>query len=101
MLGLEVANEMRGRVFAFVQSLVRIDLLVVLATAPFLVGVIGSHRIHLRHGSYIRADGVTIVRLVAGIGATIVGLVSFKQMDDRPGMPIWSDLTRSIRRGAA
>ena len=37
LLGLEVADELRGRTFALVQSLVRIDLLLVLAAAPFLV----------------------------------------------------------------
>ena len=38
LLGLEVADEVRGRTFALVQSLVRIDLLLVLAVAPVVAG---------------------------------------------------------------
>ena len=35
LLGREVADEVRGRTFAFVQSLVRVDLILTLAAAPF------------------------------------------------------------------
>ena len=36
MLGMEVENEVRGRTFAFVQSLIRIVLVAVLAIAPLI-----------------------------------------------------------------
>jgi dTMP kinase len=92
LLGLEVSNDLRGRTFAFVQSLVRIDLLVVLAVAPALAGVIGQHHITLPNDAVVRADGVTIVLLVGGLIATFVGLFSFRQMDDRQGVSIVSEL---------
>ena len=99
LLGLEVANELRGRTFAFVQSLVRTDLLVVLAAAPTIAGVIGRHYVTLPNDARIRADGVTIVLLVSGLLAVIVGLFSFRQMDDRRGVSILSELAAGVGIG--
>ncbi|MDQ6649240.1 MAG: dTMP kinase [Actinomycetota bacterium] len=96
LLGLEVADEVRGRTFASLQSLVRIDLLAVLSVTPFLVGLIGRHSIHLGHTS-IRLDGVTLTLLGAGLLAAGLGVVAFRQMDDRPGVPLVADLLASVR----
>ena len=43
LLGLEVPDEIRGRTFAFVGSMIRLSLALVLATAPLLAGLIGTH----------------------------------------------------------
>ena len=52
LLGTEVEDEIRGRMFAFVQSLVRVALILSLAVVPFGVGLIGRHqrRPRRRHG---------------------------------------------------
>ena len=42
MLGMEVHDEIRGRTFAFVQSLIRITLVAVLAIAPIIAATIGD-----------------------------------------------------------
>ena len=42
MLGMEVADDVRGRTFAFVQSLIRIVLVLVLAVAPVIAASIGE-----------------------------------------------------------
>jgi len=96
LLGLEVADEVRGRTFAALQSLVRIDLLVVLAVTPFLVGLIGRHSLQIGH-TPIRLDGVTLTLLAAGLLAAGLGVVAFRQMDDRPGVPLVADLLASLR----
>ena len=101
MLGREVANEVRGRTFAIVQSLVRVTLFAVLAAAPFLVGVIGPHAITLSNGSRIRADGATLVMLGGGVVAAVVGIVSYRQMDDRREVSILGDLLAAARRRPA
>ena len=44
MLGMEVENEVRGRTFAFVQSLIRVVLVAVLAIAPLIAAAVGKHR---------------------------------------------------------
>ena len=94
LLGLEVEDAMRGRMFGLVQSLMRIDLLLVTATAPFVAGVIGT-----REGPLgISVNGVSVILLVGGLLAVLVGIVSFRQMDDRPGVPLRRDLVRRVRR---
>jgi dTMP kinase len=94
MLGLEVEDDKRGRTFATVQSLVRIDLLLVLSLAPVMAGLIGPHRIGIFR-VFIRADGVTITLLSGGLLAVGVGVLSYRQMDDSD-VPLWRDLARSL-----
>ncbi len=94
LLGLEVDDEMRGRTFGLVQSLMRIDLLLVTATTPFIAGTIG-----VREGpAGITINGVAVVLFTGGMIALIVGVLSFRQMDDRPGVPLRRDLMRRLRR---
>ena len=91
---MEIEDELRGRMFGLVQSLMRIDLLLVTATAPFIAGAIGT-----RDGPFgISVNGVSVVLLVGGLLAALVGLVSFRQMDDRPGVPLRKDVLRRLRR---
>lgn len=94
LLGLEVEDDKRGRTFATVQSLVRVDLLLVLALAPVMAGVIGPHRVGLFR-VYIRADGVTITLFLAGLIAVFVGLLSYRQMADGD-VPLWREIARSL-----
>jgi len=94
LLGLEIADEMRGRMFGLVQSLMRIDLLVVTATTPFIAGSIG-----VREGPLgISVNGVSVVLLTGGLLAVVVGLVAYRQMDDRRGIPLRVDLARRLAR---
>jgi dTMP kinase len=94
LLGLEVEDSKRGRTFATVQSLVRVDLLVVLALAPVLAGVIGPHQVGLFR-VHVRTDGITITLFLAGLVAVLVGLVSYRQMDDGD-VPLWRELARAV-----
>ncbi|MBX6391194.1 MAG: dTMP kinase [Frankia sp.] len=97
LLQAEVADELRGRTFALVQSLVRIDLLLVLAAAPALVGLIGSHSVHLWGEVNVRADGVTVVLLAGGLLAVAVGLFAYRQMDEHSGVPVLPELWNALR----
>src|SRR4051794_31876801 len=96
LLGGEVEDNIRGRTFALVQSLVRIDMLLVIAAAPVIAGAIGAHRIEIGQ-AHIRSDGVTLTLLSAGILGVVVGVVSYYQMDDRD-VPLWRDLIDSVRQ---
>jgi len=94
LLGLEVEDEMRGRMFGLVQSLMRIDLLLVTAIAPFIAGIIGT-----RDGPLgVSINGVSVTMFVGGVLAAGVGLVSFRQMDDRPGVPLRADFLQLFKR---
>ena len=101
LLGGEVSDELRGRTFGLVQSLMRIDLLVVTGTTPFITGAIGSRTIPLPgNGTEFSFNGVQVTLLIGGVLAMVVGRASFRQMDDRPGVPLRSDLLGLFHRRA-
>jgi dTMP kinase len=97
LLGGEVADELRGRTFGLVQSLMRIDLLLVTGTTPFISGAIGRHVVNV-HGVDVTINGVAVTLFVGGLLGIGVGIVSFRQMDDRRGVPLHTDLLSLVRR---
>lgn len=101
LLGTEVKDEVRGRTFGLVNALMRIDLLLVLAAAPPIAGAIGRRSIPLPGSgpAHISVNGIGVTLLVGGLLAVFVGLVSYRTMDDRPGVPLRSDLWALLHRG--
>ena len=85
MLGLEVADEVRGRTFAFVQSLIRVSLVLVLATAPIAAAAIGQHTFKFNDFE-TTYNGAAFTMLAAGIIGAIVGIISYRTMRDRPNV---------------
>ncbi len=96
LLGAEVADEVRGRTFAFVQSLVRVDLILTLAAVPFLVGVVRQREINLGAVEFT-VDGTRILLACAGLLALAGGIVAYRQMDDRRGIPMVADVVTAVR----
>ena len=96
MLGLEVEDEMRGRVFAFVQSLIRISLVLVLAIAPVVAAAIGRHSFQYS-GYTVTYNGAAFTLLLAGVIGTAVGVISYHRMKDRPSISLWSDIRNAFR----
>ena len=43
LMGTEVDDEIRGRIFALLQSLIRVVLIIGLAAVPFVVAAVGRH----------------------------------------------------------
>jgi dTMP kinase len=103
VIGLEVDDDTRGRTFAFLQSAIRVILFAVIAIAPVLAGafnaLIGSGgAVNLRIGGlYYGNIGYNLVLLLAAIVALVLGRVAYKQMDDREGVPLMSDLGAAFR----
>jgi len=96
LLGLEVADALRGRIFAFVQSMVRVVLMVAIAGASLLVGLGGSRT--LEFGSLEVSISAARMLLAAGGALSILtGVLAFRRMDDRPGVPVLADLWGCIR----
>jgi dTMP kinase len=95
LLGLEVPDNVRGRTFAFVQSAVRTVLAVTLAVAPFVAGAIGR-RTWTVGGNSVSYNGAALTMLISAVLAGVIGLIAWRQMDDRPGVPFWRDLRRSF-----
>ncbi|MFL6055242.1 MAG: dTMP kinase [Actinoallomurus sp.] len=97
LVGLEVEDSLRGRTWAFLQSLVRVVLLLTIAAVPFIAGAVGEHRIKLTGGGVYRFDGPNAVLLLGALVAVIVGLLAYRQMDDRKGIPLSRDLMAALR----
>jgi len=95
LLGLEVEDEKRGRTWATLQSLMKIDLLVMVAAGPFVSGAIGQHTLHIKR-VVLRQDGSGFTLLGAGVIAFLVGLIAYHEMDDRD-VPLWRDLLGALR----
>ena len=96
MLGMEVHDEIRGRTFAFVQSLIRITLVAVLAIAPIIAATIGVHRYEFQK-IVLNYNGAQITILIAGVIAVLIGSVSYHQMKDRPTVSLWSDILAALQ----
>jgi dTMP kinase len=97
LLGTEVQDEMRGRTFAIVQSLIRAALILSLAVVPFGVGLIGRHEVGLGI-IVVPMTGERIMLFVAGLLAVGVGVLSYRQMDDGRPVPLLADVVTALRR---
>jgi dTMP kinase len=99
LLGLEVPDELRGRTFAFVGSMIRLSLALVLAVAPLLAGLIGTHDFGPpdKHGeALLTYNGAAFTFLIAAVVMTVVGVASYRQMDDRKGVSLLNDLRNTF-----
>jgi dTMP kinase len=95
LLGLEVEDSKRGRTWATLQSMMQVDLLLMVAAGPFISGAIGRHRIQIEN-VLLHVDGSAITLLGAGLLAFVVGVIAYRQMNDRD-IPLWRDLVAAVR----
>lgn len=96
MLGMEVADDVRGRTFAFVQSLIRVVLVAVLAIAPLIAAAVGEHTFKFQN-TQVSYNGASVTILIAGLFAAFIGALSYHQMKDRPNVSLWSDISNAIK----
>ncbi|MGI8418394.1 MAG: MFS transporter [Nakamurella sp.] len=79
MIGHEVSDQLRGRVFAFVMSSVRLTLLGAIAVGPVLAGAVGGHTVTI--GAFVFAvSGPGIVLAIGGLVAIVVSLIAGRQV---------------------
>jgi len=99
LLGTEVDDVMRGRVFALLQSMIRVVLLLALAAVPFAIGQVGKPHISL---GFVDGDvdGTRIVLMAGGLLCLIAGLLAYRKLDDREQVAMWPDLKAALRRDA-
>jgi len=103
VIGLEVDDATRGRTFAFLQSAIRVILFAVIAIAPTLAGGFNA-LVHAMGGGTVRIGsvaylnvGYNLVLLLAAVVAVVLGRASYRQMDDRRGVPLLADLGAVFR----
>lgn len=92
LLGGEIGDDVRGRVFAFVHTGVRVVLMVAISLSSVLVGAGGSRPLLGVDVSYTR-----VLLFAAGVFGIVAGILAFRQMDDKPGVPVLADLWGSVR----
>jgi dTMP kinase len=97
IIGSQVEDAIRGRINAIYQSLMKIVLAGAMALTPVLVGLVQKHDITV-WGRPMQIDGTRPVLLGAGLIAALVGVIAYRQMDDRRTEPILADLFNAIRR---
>jgi dTMP kinase len=106
IVGLEVDDDTRGRVFAFFQSTIQAILLAVIAVAGFIatgfsavIGALAGSRngeitiANITYGS----PGDNLLLLLSAVLVAFVGIQSYRQLDDRKGVPLLEDLLAAIR----
>ncbi|MDG4778718.1 dTMP kinase [Micromonospora sp. WMMD961] len=96
LLGGEVADEVRGRVFAVVQIGTRLVLILAIGLSSVLVGVGGSRKLTIADLG-ISVSSTRLLLLAAGAAGIFAGISAFGQMDDKKGVPVLADLWGSIR----
>ncbi|MBV1851916.1 dTMP kinase [Catellatospora sp. NEAU-YM18] len=94
LLGGEVGDEVRGRVFATVQIGTRVVLMLAISLSGVLVGVGGSHDVG---GTGVPISSTRVLLGVAGVLGVLAGFWALRQMDDKPGVPLFADLFSSVR----
>lgn len=72
LIGAEVEDRLRGRIFAFVLSSVRLTLLLTIAVGPVLAGALGSHSITVGDQSRFSFSGPGLTLLIGGLLALLV-----------------------------
>ena len=87
LLGGEIADDVRGRVFAVVQTGTRVVLTLAIALSSLLVGVGGSRRLEIASLG-ISISSTRLLLLAAGAFGIFSGISAFRQMDDKPGVAV-------------
>jgi dTMP kinase len=100
MLGLEVADDLRGRTFAFVASVTRLSMAAVLAAAPAVAGAIGTHRLKVGDESVVTYNGAAITIAIGAVIAIAVGVISYRQMVTSR-VSLWTQIRGSLGRPLA
>jgi dTMP kinase len=92
LLGTEVGDDVRGRVFAFIQTGTQVTLLLTISVSSVVVGY-GSSRQLLG----VPVSTTRILLFLAGVFGVVAGLTALRQMDDKRGVPLLADVFGSVR----
>lgn len=96
LLGREVDDTVRGRIFAFINTGARVVLMASVAGAGVVAGFGNARRLDLGFIS-LELSFSRLLLLAAAVLSVIAGIAAFRQMDDKPGVPVFADLWGSMR----
>jgi dTMP kinase len=92
LLGREVSDNVRGRVFSFIQVGTQLTLLFSVSASSLVTGFGGSRRV-----LGLPVSTTRLLLLAAGALGVLAGVAALRQMDDKKGVPLLRDLIGSIR----
>lgn len=97
IIGTRVEDDIRGRINAVYQSLMKIILGGSMAVVPLLIGLVQPRTVTI-FGGPIKIDGTRPVLLGGAVLATLVGVIAYRMMDSRRAEPLMVDLRNALRR---
>ncbi|HWD07281.1 MAG TPA: dTMP kinase [Amycolatopsis sp.] len=97
IIGSRVEDAIRGRVNALYQSMLKIVLFGSTIITPALIGLVRPRQINV-WGNPITIDGTRPVMIGGGVLAVLLGVIAYRQMDDRRSEKILTDLRNALRR---
>jgi dTMP kinase len=71
-------------------------LVAVLAIAPAVAAAFGVHTYKVQNVTF-NFNGAQVTILIAGLIASIIGYISYRQMRDRPSVSLWSDVANALK----
>jgi dTMP kinase len=92
LMGREVNDDIRGRVFSFIQVGAQLTLLFSVSVSALITGVGGSRRL-----LGVPVSTTRLLLFVAGVIGVLAGIAALRQMDDKKGVPLFRDLIGSMR----
>ncbi|WP_394614368.1 bifunctional MFS transporter/dTMP kinase [Lentzea sp. JNUCC 0626] len=96
IVGSQVQDDMRGRTVALIQTLLKVVLFGASGGAPLLLTLLQKRQISV-FGHPMEVDASRPVMLGGAVIAIVLGLVAYRQMDDRREEPVLSSLFAAIR----
>lgn len=96
LLGGEVDDDVRGRIFAFINTAARVVLMATIAGSGLIAGFGLARRVDWGV-LHMDLSATRFLLLAAGIIGITTGLSAFRQMDDKPGVPVFKDIWGSVR----
>ncbi|HKS99770.1 MAG TPA: dTMP kinase [Rugosimonospora sp.] len=93
LLYSDVTDDVRGRVFAFIQTATQVVLLLTISVSSVVVGLGGSRKVF----GVLDVSTTRLLLLAAGVFGVASGVVALRQMDDKRGVPLLADLWGSMR----
>ncbi|GAA2673222.1 MFS transporter [Actinoplanes palleronii] len=99
LIGAEVPDDVRGRVFSLIQSMTRVVLLLTVAAAGTLAGLTSALRMTVGPVD-VPVDGSRALYLLAGFCGMAVGRFALRRMDDRSDIPLPRDVWHAVTRRA-
>ncbi|MEU6858009.1 dTMP kinase [Glycomyces sp. NPDC046736] len=96
LLQRETEDEIRGRMFAFIAVSARVILMLAMTISAPLAGWHAARQLDL---GFTEVE-ISMSRILLFVAAALVawlGVTAFRNMDDKPGVPVFADLWSSLR----